>query len=261
MSTLPPPTPARDGDEVRAAAVTRLVRDLEHNFRDAVERSLNFKLDGSVTSLAIVDHYLAQAREESRGPILALLAAGAGAYFGELVRRHLGGLWIGDGRDPRHLRLLLTPAFAYFSPYDLAFTAILGAEPDPDDPRTPAGLPLDPAIHLQTEVRPPPNPRRAADPDDPPPDPPELVAQVEAAEAGAEPLPLPLLPHDDGSDDATWVGARLAGLAPVSADEFYSLTTRFETLELILQLLATRRADAGYDPYTYTVEDYLHAFS
>jgi hypothetical protein len=65
--------------------VTRLVRDLEHNFRDAVERSLNFKLDGSVTSLAIVDHYLAQAREETRAPILALLAAGAGAYFGELV--------------------------------------------------------------------------------------------------------------------------------------------------------------------------------
>ena len=45
------------------------------------------------------------------------------------------------------------------------------------------------------------------------------------------------------------------------ADEFYSLTTRFETLELILQLLATRRAHAGYDPYTYTVQDYLHAFS
>ena len=252
MPTLSPPTPARDGDEARAAAVSRLVRDLEHNFRDAVERSLNFKLDGSVTSLAVVDHYLAQAREETRAPILALLAAGAGAYFGELVARHLGGLWIGDGRDPRHLRLLLTPAFAYFSPFDIAFTALLGAEPDPDDPRTPAGLPLDPAIHLQTEVRPPPNPRRAADPDEPPPDPPEPV------EAGAEPLPPP---HDDGTDDAAWIGARLAELAPVSVDEFYSLTTRFETLELILQLLATRRAHAGYDPYTHTVQDYLHAFS
>lgn len=270
MPTLPPAPPAgsaapappassagaaREGDEARAAAVARLVRDLEHNFRDAVERSLNFKLDGSVASLAVVDHYLAQARKETRAPILALLAAGAGAYFGELVCRHLGGLWIGDGRDARNLRLLLTPAFAYFSPFDLAFTAILAAEPGPDDPRVPAGLAPDPAIHLQTEVRPPPNPRRAADPDEPPPDPPEVL------EAGAEPLPIPLLPHDDGSDDATWIGARLAELAPVPADEFYSLTTRYETLELILQLLATRRADAGYDPYTYTVEDYLHAFS
>jgi hypothetical protein len=124
--------------------------------------------------------------------------------------------------------------------------------PTPTTHGRPAGLPLDPAIHLQTEVRPPPNPRRAADPDEPPPDPPEPV------EAGAEPLPPP---HDDGTDDAAWIGARLAELAPVSVDEFYSLTTRFETLELILQLLATRRAHAGYDPYTYTVQDYLHAFS
>jgi len=265
MATLPPPTPARDGDEARAAAVARLVRDLEQNFRDAVERSLHFKLDGSVTSLAIVDHYLAQARTETRAPILALLAAGAGAYFGELVARHLGALWLGDGKDARHLRLLLTPAFVYFSPVDTAFTAILGAEPGPDDPRLPTGLPLDFAIHLQTEARPPPNPRRAVDLDEPPPDPPE------PAEPGAEPLPPP---HDDGTDDATndtntddatddatWIGARLAELAPVPADQFYSLTTRYETLELILELLATRRAHAGYGPYTYTVQDYLHAFS
>jgi len=252
MATLPPPTPARDGDEARATAVARQVRDLEHNFRDAVERSLHFKLDGSVTSLAVVDHYLAQARKETRAPILALLAAGAGAYFGELVARHLGGLWLGDGRDAWNLRLLLTPAFVYFSPVDMAFTAILGTEPGPDDPRLPAGLALDPAIHLQTEPSPPPNPRRAADLDEPPPDPPEPV------EPGAEPLPPP---HDDGTDDATWIGARLAELAPVPADEFFSLTTRYETLELILQLLATRRAHAGYEPYTYTAQDYLHAFS
>jgi hypothetical protein len=252
MATPPPTTPARDGDEARTAAVARLVRDLEHNFRDSVERSLNFKLDGSVASLAVVDHYLAQARSETRAPILALLAASAGAYFGELVARHLGGLWLGDGREARHLRLLLTPNFAYFSPVDMAFTAILGAEPGPDDPRLPPGLPLDPAIHLRADASPPPNPRRGADLDEPPPDPPEPV------EAGAEPLPPP---HDDGSDDATWIGARLAELAPVPADEFYSLTTRYETLELILELLATRRAHAGYEPYTYTVQDYLHAFS
>lgn len=252
MASPPPTSPTRPGDEARAAAVTRLVSDLERRFRDAVQRSLHFALDGSVTSLALVDHYLAQAREETRAPILALLAAGAGAYFGELVRRELGGLWLGDGEDPRHLRLLLTPAFAYFSPVDVAFAAIVGDEPGPDDPRIPAGIPLDPSIHLQTEVRPPPNPVRAAAPDEPPPDP------MEALEPGDEPRPLP---YDDDSDDATWVGARLAELAPVPADQFYSLTTRFETLELILQLLATRRATAGYEPYTYTVQDYLHVFS
>ncbi len=248
-STTTPASAPQASDEARSAAVKRLVSDLEQGFRDAVQRSLNFALDGSVTSLAIVDHYLEQARGETRAPILALLAAGAGAYFGELVRRELGGLWIGDGSDARHLRLLLTHEFAYFSPADLAFAAILGEDPDGDDPRTPAGVPIDTGFHLRTTTQPPPNPRRAADPDDPPPDPPEDVA---------EPA---LLPHDDGTDDATWISARLGELAPVPADQFYSLTTRYETLELILQMLASRRVAGGYDPYTYTVEDYLHAFS
>lgn len=249
MTSTPPP-----GDEARATAVARIVSDLEQGFRDAVQRSLHFALDGSITSLAIVDHYLEQARSETRAPILALLAAGAGAYFGELVKRHLGGLWIGDPADPRTLRLLLTSEFAYLSPADVAFAAIVGEEPDPDDPRAPAGLPLDTAIHLRSTDAAPPNPRRAADPEDPPADPESITSADPPASAEAQ-------PYDDGSDDASWIAARLGELAPVPADQFYSLTTRFETLELILQLLATRRSLAGYEPYTYTVNDYLHAFS
>lgn len=239
-------TPTSDAE--RAGAVTRLVGDLERRFKDAVQRSLRFDLDGSVTSLAVVDHYLAQARGETREPILSLLAAGAGAYFGELVRRHIGGLWLGDGADPRHLRLLLTPAFVYFSPADLAFTAILGEEPEPGDPRCPAGLPLDSGLHLDTGTHLP-HRKRAQDPDEPPADP------------EASPVDPTRLPHDDGSDDASWIGARLAELAPVPEDQFYSLTGRYETLELILELLAARREAAGFEPYTYGVEDYLKAFS
>ena len=66
---------------------------------------------------------------------------------------------------------------------------------------------------------------------------------------------------DDDLDDQAFIAARLGELSPVPADEFYSLTTRYETLELILQMLASRRAQAGYEPYTYTINDYLHAFS
>jgi hypothetical protein len=239
-------TPVSDTD--RSGAVTRLVGDLERRLQEAVRRSLRFDLDGSLTSLAVVDHYLAQARDETREPILSLLAASAGAYFGELVRRHIGGLWLGDGSDPRHLRLLLTPAFVYFSPADLAFTAILGAEPGPDDPRVPSGLPLDSGFHLDTGTALP-HRKRTVDPDDPPPDPDES-------------LPDPTRqPHDDGSDDATWIAARLAELAPVPEDQFYSLTGRYETLELILEMLAARRDAAGFEPYTYSVEDFLRAFS
>lgn len=239
-------TPGDTGEDTRAAAVTRLVGDLERRLQEAVKRSLRFDLDGSVASLAVVDHYLAQARGETREPILSLLAASAGAYFGELVRRHIGGLWIGDGKDPRHLRLLLTPAFVYFSPADLALTAILGDEPDPGDPRLPAGIPLDTTFHLDSGTRLP-HQRRAPDTEPPDPD-------------AAAPDPT-RLPHDDGSDDATWIGARLAELAPVPEDQFYSLTARYETLELILELLAARREAGGFEPYTYTVQDYLQAMS
>ena len=41
-------TPSSAGEDARAAAVKRLVSDLEHNLRDAVQRSMRFKLDGSV---------------------------------------------------------------------------------------------------------------------------------------------------------------------------------------------------------------------
>ncbi len=239
MASTPP-----DPENLAATPAPRLVCDLDRRFRESVHRALQFELDGSVASLAVVDHYLSLARDESRAPILGLLAAGAGAYFGELVRRHLGGLWLGDGSDPRKLRLLLTAEFVYFAPVDVALAAILGEEPDPEDPRSPDGVEFDAGLHLRTKVMPLPNPRT-----DPP---------TETEPPDADPSPQP---QDDGSDDTTWISTHLEQLSPVPKDQFYSLTTRYETLELMLQLLASRRALAGYDPYTYTLDDYLQAFS
>lgn len=121
-------------------ALVKLVGDLEQHFRKQVQRALNFEPDGSVASLAVVDHHLGLARAETRAPILELLAAGAGAYFGELVRREFGGTWVGPADRPRELRFLLGAQFLHFSPIALAHAAILGAEPDDDD--------LDLALHL-----------------------------------------------------------------------------------------------------------------
>jgi hypothetical protein len=240
-------------DDARAAAVKRLVSDLEHNFRDAVQRSMRFNLDGSVASLAIVDHYLEQARDEQRAPILALLAASAGAYFGELVRNHLGAQWIGDASDPRHLRLLLTPEFAYFSPPTSPSPPSSARTPIPT---TRAAPPASRSTPRSTCAAPPARPRTRAERDDP-----DRSAARSSRGRRPHDRSLSILPTDDPSDDASWIAARLGELSPVSADEFYSLTTRYETLELILQMLASRRAQAGYEPYTYTIDDYLHAFS
>ncbi|MCA9691274.1 MAG: hypothetical protein R3A51_23165 [Nannocystaceae bacterium] len=212
----------------KGATTDEFVAELAQHFRAQVRRSISTELDDSVVSLAFVDHYLASARDEAREPILALLAAGAGAYYGELVRREFGGQWIGDGEHPRRLRLLLTPQFVHFSPVDQALEAIVGRSLAPDDPRIPPGPPLDASFHL--DARPP-----GAD---------------ERARADAR-----------GPSDEDWIHAQLERLPAISADAFYSLTGRFETLQLILELLAARRLEEGCEPRTYETRDYLGALA
>ncbi len=206
---------------------TTLAVELDHRFREQVHRSLGFDLDGSAISLAYVDHYLTQARDEDRVPILQLIAAGAGAYFGELVRREIGGTWIVQGNDPRNLRLLLEPQFLYFAPVDQAYEAVLAYEPDADDDRAPEGAPLDAAFRAR----------------------PTPVASVDAATAQADGEGLDPPDHD-------WLMDRLAERPPVPEDVYYSLTGRYETLLLLLELLATKHLSEGREPRTYGLADY-----
>ena len=204
-------------------ASSELASQLAEAFRQQVECTHNFALDESPTALAIVDHHLSLSRDEEREPILSLLAAGAGAYYGELIRREIGAIWVGDGKDPGRLRLLLEHQFLYLSPIDQAFEAILGESPRENDPRSPSDRGLDPAFHLRTD----PNP--------------------DAGESEG----------DAALSDAEWANARLAELPPLPEDQYFSLTGRFETLQLILSLLAQRRISTGGTPTTYTLEDYV----
>ena len=230
------------------ADVERLVGDLVRAFQEQVRRSLGVQLDGSVTSLAYVDHYLARARGETREPILTLLAASAGAYFGEVVRRHVGGHWLGDGKDPRAILLALEPNLVYFSPFDLALEALLGEAPEPGDPRIPIGHVPDASFHFPGAA---PRDAEAA---------PRRRSKGKTRRAE---------PEDDDAEiavserqaDVDWVFDNLANLAPVSADHYYSLTCRLETLELVIELLASREAARGCEPRTYTYDDYLGAFA
>lgn len=203
-------------------ASEQLVADLRGGFASQLEKALGVGLDNSVISLAYVDHYLAQARDETREPILTLLAAGAGAYFGDLVCRTIGGTWLGDGKRATSLRVLLRPQMIYFSPFALALAAIAGEAVGPSDPRAPADTPLDASFLFAR-----------------PPQPAEGITSDQ--------------------DNTTWLGEVLANLAPVPEDHFHSLTCRFETLELMLQLLAERQANRGCSPQTYTIADYVAA--
>jgi hypothetical protein len=179
------------------------------SFKEQLRRAVKVQVDDSRDALAFVDHYLGLVGNEPRSEILGLVAASAGAWLGELVRREVGGFWVGDGRDPRRLRLLLAPQFLWFAPVDVAWDVLVRGDEDrePDDP------PLDTAFHLH-----------------------------------------PPTPSDD---DAAFVEARLAELPEVDAATYYTLTARFETLLLVLELLAWKRAHAQRPPRELGVADYL----
>ncbi|MEE9383273.1 MAG: hypothetical protein V3V08_07650 [Nannocystaceae bacterium] len=205
----------------------RLVSQLRTSFCEQVARALDWELDGTTTSLAVADHYLSLARDEVREPILTLLAVGAGAYFGEIVRSTMGALWLSDGQNAHRLRLLLEPQFLHFAPVDLAFEAIIADTPQPDDPRLAQAVPFDASFQI---LRPP---------------------SPSEARSGETASP----------DDASWVDTRLSELAPVPQAQYYSLTGRYETLELIIELLATRHQAEGRRPRAYTLEDYIEALN
>lgn len=213
-----------------------LAAQLAQAMRDHVRRSLGVPLEDTITSLAFVDHYLRTAREgarkdartETRPPILLLVAAEAGAWYGELVRREIGGRWIGDGRDPRSLRLLLSHQWLHFAPVDQALEAVLGSEGEDGD-RMPDGPPLDTAFHARSGTA----GTRARD------------SAGDGTEQGGT-----------RQDDSSWLAERLLELPPVAEDEYYTLTCRFETLQLVLELLAAKHAAEGRSPREYALEDY-----
>ncbi len=242
--------PAGVPGEGPVAAGTRLARELADAFRGHVRRAIGAGLDDSETSLAFVDHYLRTVRSESRAPILALIAAEAGAYYGELVCATMGATWIGDGRDPRRLRLLLRDQFLHFSPVDQAFEALLGpldarteplelAADDDDEIHATRGPTLDTTFHARRK-------------------PARVGAAVE--DAADEPDDDPSTDRER-PDDASWLAERLAELPEVGEFEFYSLTCRFETLKLVLELLATKHVGEGKSPREYHIADYIEALA
>ena len=93
-----------------------------------VRRALGMTLEYNSETLPVLDHYLRSVPPDQAATSAAteLLAVTAGAYFGEVVRRLLGGRWeLAD--EPKRWRLVL-PAGISFAPAGLAAAAIARAE-------------------------------------------------------------------------------------------------------------------------------------
>jgi hypothetical protein len=147
----------------------------------------------------------------------ALVAATSGAYFGEVVRRRLGGSWHLPSADPGSWRLVL-PSGVWFWPAAMAMATILGPEGDAEPARDPDD-----------------------DDDDDGPDLDDVAASGGPGSAWDASLqaPPPLRSH---------VARVLEGMADVSEEEYYSLCCRLDTLEhvqAVLVAMASARPGTG----------------
>ncbi|HTL37380.1 MAG TPA: hypothetical protein VL326_29805 [Kofleriaceae bacterium] len=95
-----------------------------------VKRALGVPLEYDSDTLPVLDHYLRSVPEEQMAT-MQLVISTAGAYFGEVVRRRLGGRWEA-GDDEGTWRVVL-PTGISFSPLGIVAAAIAQADlPDVD---------------------------------------------------------------------------------------------------------------------------------
>jgi hypothetical protein len=95
-----------------------------------VKRALGVTLEYDSDTLPLLDHYLRSA-EGTQGATQQLVIATAGSYFGEVVRRRLGGRWEMSG-DESDWRVVL-PTGLNFSPVGFVASAIAQADVDDFD--------------------------------------------------------------------------------------------------------------------------------
>jgi hypothetical protein len=90
-----------------------------------VSEALGLQLDYSPETLPILDHYLAERARDAEAEVKQLLAPAAGAYFGEVARRSLGGAhWHCPEGQHARWRLQFSPFFLHFNPVGVALEAI-----------------------------------------------------------------------------------------------------------------------------------------
>jgi hypothetical protein len=117
-----PGSPSSDGDS--PAEVVEYADQAVQYVRRALGTTLEYDSD----TLSVLDHYLRSVPGENAAAA-HLVAATAGAYFGEVVKRRLGGAWELPSRDPGSWRMVLTTGL-WFSPAAMALAVIVGSDED-----------------------------------------------------------------------------------------------------------------------------------
>ncbi|MBX3157967.1 MAG: hypothetical protein KF773_18510 [Deltaproteobacteria bacterium] len=103
------------------------VREYADQTVEYVHRALGIRLEFDSDTLPVLDHYL-RTVPEGQAATIQLVVATSGAYFGEVVRRRLGGRWEAVG-DDTEWRVVL-PTGLNFSPAGIVASAIAMADLD-----------------------------------------------------------------------------------------------------------------------------------
>ena len=105
-----------------------VVSDLAEACVRFVAQATEMKLDWTQDTLPILDHYLAGG-DDIEEEVLGLIGPASGAYFGELVRRHVGeGRWHVPDEDYAGWRLELPSAGIVFNPVAVAVEVATGED-------------------------------------------------------------------------------------------------------------------------------------
>src|SRR5262249_12854897 len=125
------------------------IHDLAERAVEFVRRALGIVLDYTPETLPLLDHYL-RAVPRAQGETVALIAAAAGAYFGEVARRALDGEWEQTEEDATEWTLVLAGGLRVV-PGVLATEAILVEDTGPPSYDVPA--PDRPAVESALDAR------------------------------------------------------------------------------------------------------------
>jgi hypothetical protein len=108
------------------------VREYADQVVTYVRNALGVTLEYDSDTLPVLDHYLRTVENSTQVATLQLVITTSGAYFGEVVRRRLGGRWeLGGGEDGKDVEWrMVLPTGLNFQPAGFVAAAIAQADLD-----------------------------------------------------------------------------------------------------------------------------------
>ena len=182
------------------AGVPDAIVQLCGSLTDYVEAAVQIRPDYTPETLPLVDHYAQTVGGvlRDRPEVLDLSAQAIGAYFGEVVRRHLAGFWIVPSQNKNDWLVCGEVAFVAFNPIGVGYDAAVSST----DHHGPS-------------------------------------SQLKLAH-----------------EDRALVAARLEQLPQVRDTDYFSLSTRYDVLEIVMEAVRAQAGARGYDEVTYDARDY-----